>query len=112
MKLLKALIQRHLKFTGSEVARRVLLNWHKEGRHFVKVFPHEYARALREAAAKKTAAVEEAVAIKAAGGLFQGALGVWAPLLLYLCCALLVDWDKEGSTSSRYSHMREYMHVH
>eukprot|EP00877_Chromochloris_zofingiensis_P004027 jgi/Chrzof1/13625/Cz08g04180.t1 len=52
---LKALVQRHLKFTGSEVARRVLLNWDKERLHFKKVFPHEYRRALAEADAIRKA---------------------------------------------------------
>lgn len=34
---LKSLIQRHLKFTGSQVARNTLLNWDKERTKFVKV---------------------------------------------------------------------------
>jgi glutamate synthase (NADPH/NADH) len=34
---LKSLIQRHLKFTGSETARRILLGWDKERLHFKKV---------------------------------------------------------------------------
>ena len=34
---LKSLIQRHLKFTGSQVARNTLLNWDKERPKFVKV---------------------------------------------------------------------------
>jgi hypothetical protein len=34
---LKSLIQRHLKFTGSQVARHILLNWDKERVKFVKV---------------------------------------------------------------------------
>lgn len=34
---LKSLVQRHLKFTGSQVARRILLNWEKEKKMFVKV---------------------------------------------------------------------------
>jgi hypothetical protein len=35
--LVKRLVQRHLRFTGSEVARRLLLNWEREKRSFVKV---------------------------------------------------------------------------
>jgi hypothetical protein len=35
--LVKRLVQRHLRFTGSEVARRLLLNWEREKRAFVKV---------------------------------------------------------------------------
>lgn len=37
VKSLKSLVQRHLKFTGSEVARRILLNWDKERVNFKKV---------------------------------------------------------------------------
>lgn len=37
VKQLKSLIQRHLKFTGSETARRILLNWDKERPLFKKV---------------------------------------------------------------------------
>lgn len=39
---LKALIQQHLKMTGSAVARRILLNWDRERSAFVKVYPLEY----------------------------------------------------------------------
>lgn len=37
VKSLKSLVQRHLKFTGSEVARRILLTWDKERKNFKKV---------------------------------------------------------------------------
>lgn len=37
VKSLKSLVQRHLKFTGSEVARRILLNWDRERPYFKKV---------------------------------------------------------------------------
>lgn len=37
MRQLKSLIQRHLKFTGSQVARQILLNWDKERTKFIKV---------------------------------------------------------------------------
>lgn len=43
-----SLIQRHLKYTGSAVARAILNNWDAAKANFVKVFPHEYARALKE----------------------------------------------------------------
>ena len=46
--LVVSLIQRHLKYTKSAVARAILNNWQNAKQHFVKVFPHEYARALRE----------------------------------------------------------------
>ena len=35
--LVKRLVQEHLRYTGSEVARRILLNWERERRAFVKV---------------------------------------------------------------------------
>ena len=46
--LVVSLIQRHLKYTKSAVARAILNDWQRAKQHFVKVFPHEYARALRE----------------------------------------------------------------
>jgi glutamate synthase (NADPH/NADH) large chain len=47
---LKGLIQRHLLYTGSERARRVLENWTAYLPKFVKVMPVEYRRALAEMA--------------------------------------------------------------
>jgi glutamate synthase (ferredoxin) len=47
---LKSLIQRHLLYTGSERARRVLENWAAYLPKFVKVMPLEYRRALSEMA--------------------------------------------------------------
>jgi len=70
VRVLKSMIQRHLKFTGSDVARRILINWDKEKVHFKKVFPREYRRALAEsdALAKAEAAEAELVAAYTAGG--------------------------------------------
>ncbi len=51
--LLQALIQKHLDETGSEIARTVLADWAKHRASFVKVFPNEYRRALKEMAAKQ-----------------------------------------------------------
>jgi glutamate synthase (NADPH/NADH) large chain len=48
--MLKSLIQRHLLYTGSERARRVLENWTAYLPKFVKVMPLEYRRALSEMA--------------------------------------------------------------
>ncbi len=47
---IKALVQRHLLFTGSERARRILENWSTYLPRFVKVMPLEYKRALAEMA--------------------------------------------------------------
>ncbi|HRH80733.1 MAG TPA: glutamate synthase-related protein [Thiobacillaceae bacterium] len=49
--LLRDLVQRHLDATGSEVARNILDSWSDFRERFVKVFPNEYRRALKEIAA-------------------------------------------------------------
>ncbi|MBK8765172.1 MAG: glutamate synthase subunit alpha [Burkholderiaceae bacterium] len=46
--VLKTLIERHFKFTGSEKARAILDGWDVARTRFVKVFPAEYKRALGE----------------------------------------------------------------
>ncbi len=53
---LKNLVERHFKFTGSERARFILDHWTVARTKFVKVFPMEYKRALKEMAGKKAAA--------------------------------------------------------
>jgi glutamate synthase domain-containing protein 2/glutamate synthase domain-containing protein 1/glutamate synthase domain-containing protein 3 len=50
--LLKRLIERHARHTSSAVARQMLDNWWQFRARFVKVFPHEYKRALGVLAAK------------------------------------------------------------
>ena len=46
--ILKSLIERHFKYTGSTRARNLLDAWSTSREKFVKVFPNEYKRALRE----------------------------------------------------------------
>jgi glutamate synthase (NADPH/NADH) large chain len=46
--ILKRLIERHFKFTGSTRARNLLDDWASSRTKFVKVFPTEYKRALEE----------------------------------------------------------------
>jgi glutamate synthase (NADPH/NADH) large chain len=46
--LLKSLVERHAKYTGSERAQAILKDWDNSRKLFVKVFPDEYRRALRE----------------------------------------------------------------
>jgi glutamate synthase (NADPH/NADH) large chain len=46
--ILKRLIERHFKFTGSTRARNLLDDWATSRAKFVKVFPTEYKRALEE----------------------------------------------------------------
>jgi glutamate synthase domain-containing protein 3 len=55
--ILKDLIDRHAKLTGSRRAKEILEKWGEYRMRFVKVFPKEYRRALGElAAAQKKAA--------------------------------------------------------
>jgi len=69
--ILKRLVEAHHKWTGSPKARQLLDHWADSRAKFVKVFPHEYKRALAEMAAKQSASavVQEAaeVVAKAAG---------------------------------------------
>jgi len=51
--ILKRLIEQHSLATHSEVARKILADWANYRTKFVKVFPHEYRRALTEMAAKQ-----------------------------------------------------------
>jgi glutamate synthase (NADPH/NADH) large chain len=53
--LLKKLIEDHHKWTGSLRAREILDSWADNRAKFVKVFPHEYKRALGEINAAKEA---------------------------------------------------------
>jgi glutamate synthase (NADPH/NADH) large chain len=47
---LRALIENHLKYTGSSVAGEILADWNNQLRHFVKVMPTDYKRVLEEMA--------------------------------------------------------------
>ena len=51
--LLRALIEKHLRFTGSTLALAILDDWETARGQFAKVFPHEYRRALSEQYAAK-----------------------------------------------------------
>src|SRR5205823_12657421 len=53
--LLRKLIEDHHKWTGSLRARDILDNWAESRAKFVKVFPHEYKRALGELQAAREA---------------------------------------------------------
>jgi glutamate synthase domain-containing protein 3 len=56
--LLRRLVEDHYKWTGSLRARLILDHWVESRARFVKVFPHEYKRALAELAAKAAASKE------------------------------------------------------
>ena len=60
--ILRDLVERHLRYTGSTHALAVLDDWDAQRRKFVKVFPHEYRRALTEMHAKEAAAKAAAAA--------------------------------------------------
>jgi glutamate synthase (NADPH) large chain len=51
--LVRSLLLRHEKYTGSERARMLLQDWDKTVERFVKVFPNEYRRALGKPPRKK-----------------------------------------------------------
>ncbi|MBX9868792.1 MAG: glutamate synthase subunit alpha, partial [Burkholderiaceae bacterium] len=53
--ILRNLIERHFKHTGSTRARNLLDDWARSRAQFVKVFPTDYKRALGEMYAAKTA---------------------------------------------------------
>jgi len=53
---LKQLIERHLDYTGSEVAKRLLNDWKASLGQFVKVMPTDYKRVLEEQKKKANAA--------------------------------------------------------
>jgi glutamate synthase (NADPH/NADH) large chain len=54
---LRILVERHLLYTGSKRARELLDNWSDALKHFVKVMPTDYRRALLELKAEKQAVV-------------------------------------------------------
>ncbi len=56
---LKALIEEHGRRTGSAKAKSILANWDHYRARFVKVYPNEYRRALKELAAAAKATAKE-----------------------------------------------------
>jgi len=46
IRILENLIRKHVEYTGSALGVRILEHWADNLKHFVKVFPHEYKRAL------------------------------------------------------------------
>jgi glutamate synthase (NADPH/NADH) large chain len=50
---LRRMIEQHARLSGSERAMALLDHWTRERAKFVKVFPHEYRRALKEIAATR-----------------------------------------------------------
>jgi glutamate synthase domain-containing protein 3 len=52
---LRKLIEDHHRWTGSLRARHILDHWAESRARFIKVFPHEYAKALKQMNATLTA---------------------------------------------------------
>ena len=64
----KTLIEKHLNYTGSTVAARVLDNWPTARSQFVKVMPRDYKRVLEERKAETARASEPLPLEQAASG--------------------------------------------
>lgn len=60
--LLKELVDSHRSLTGSAVADRIMWNWDKAVKQFVKVIPTDYKRALTETRAAQEAKLKASVA--------------------------------------------------
>jgi len=59
---LKKLIEDHHRWTGSRRAREILDQWASAREKFIKVFPHEYRRALSEMQQKKATQTDKVAA--------------------------------------------------
>mgnify|MGYP003352010101 CR=1 FL=1 len=55
--ILKDLIERHFRYTGSERAKAVLADWENARTRFVKVMPKDFRRALTQRNAKPEAKI-------------------------------------------------------
>ena len=64
----KALIEKHLNYTGSTVAAYILDNWQTARNQFVKVMPRDYKRVLEERKAETARASEPLPLEQAASG--------------------------------------------
>jgi glutamate synthase (ferredoxin) len=62
--LVQGLLERHLEYTGSTVAKRILEGWPVMTKKFVKVMPREFRRVLLERQAQDEALQREAAAAR------------------------------------------------
>ena len=46
IKTIKKIVQNHLKYTNSSVAKNIIRSWDKEIKNFIKVMPSDYKKAL------------------------------------------------------------------
>ncbi len=60
--ILRELIEKQFRYTGSFRAKEILQDWDRMRGRFVKVFPHEYRRALKEMAARRAPGAEKLAA--------------------------------------------------
>lgn len=49
VRLVRSLLQRHSRYTHSPRAKALLSDWNTTQGHFVKIYPHEFRRAMEEA---------------------------------------------------------------
>jgi glutamate synthase (ferredoxin) len=69
VELVKDLLNRHVKHTGSTVAKKILASWHGMQPKFIKVMPHDYKRVLNAIEnARKNGIPEEIAVMEAAHG--------------------------------------------
>jgi glutamate synthase (ferredoxin) len=71
IELLRVLLARHVQYTGSELAERLLCDWTGTAAAFVKVMPRDYKRALEaafEAGHAHTASSSPATLLELANG--------------------------------------------
>jgi glutamate synthase domain-containing protein 3 len=71
---IRALVMEHASRTGSPVAERALAEWDALRGSWVKVFPRDYKRVLREAAERAALAQDGAMAAAVAGGIEEQAI--------------------------------------
>jgi glutamate synthase (NADPH) large chain len=71
---IRALVMEHAERTGSPVAERALAEWDSLRDSWVKVFPRDYKRVLREAEERAAIAQDGAMAAAVAGGIEEQAI--------------------------------------
>jgi glutamate synthase domain-containing protein 3 len=71
---IRAFVMEHAARTASPVAERALAEWDKLRGSWVKVFPRDYKRVLREAAERAAIAQDGAMAAAVAGGIEEQAI--------------------------------------
>ena len=52
---LKAMIEKHGRYTGAAIAQKILSDWSNQITNFVKVMPTDYKRVLQEMASRNIA---------------------------------------------------------